>query len=297
MKFVKLVLFLVLILLGWNFDVLYEESLAKICDYHTNAKIKVNPKKFKMLMQQRSKAKSWQSYRYCLYGSDFGQFGNQILALMNARISALSLGTMVAVFTKKSFVSVLKNSLEVDDVMWNATGSEHFCSCFVRDTWERSFYKTFSYKKNNFYNYYSIPILATHLRTKALDAINKWDFEYTVHGRYFEGNCFFSVRHEHSAVPCAEFTRDLCNNYTLPAIQSYFNLSTNALLFSDGQSPRQDATYSQIDSNDFHVGLWMMVISPKHVGNPGSSDDFLIWLWKKHLFPNTVMYPKECFPI
>ena len=254
-------------------------------------------KNIKSLIHLKNKSDSLQNFQYCLVGDAFGQYGNQVLSLFNARISALKINTKVAIFSMGPIVKVLKNTLDINDVMWEAWASRDTCSCLVHENWMHSFNNTFLFRKKNWYNHLAIPPLAPHLRRAAQQAMIQSNPDFTVHGRHFEGNCYFSTRHEHTPVPCMEFTHNLCTNYTLSTVRVLFNLTGSVLLSSDSQMPDQDQTYPIKDKQNFHIQLWMMTISKIHVANPGSSDDFLVWLWKKTYFPHTIIHPKHCYPL
>jgi hypothetical protein len=293
------VFMMVCALLVWKFNGVLEQYAFYYCKDALHYKTQ-DFKNIKSLMHLSNKSNPLhdsQDFQYCLVGDAFAQYGNQVLSLLNARISAQNLNTKVAIFSIGPFVNVLKNTLDIHDVLWEAWATRDPCSCLVHETWMHSFYNTFSFRKRNLYTHNFIPPLAPHLRYAAQQAMTHSNPDFTVHGRHFEGNCYFSTRHEHTPVPCLEFTHNLCTNYTLPTVRFLFNLTGSVLLLSDSQMPDQDQTYPVKDQNDFHIELWMMTISKVHVANPGSSDDFLIWLWKKTYFPHTVMHPKSCYPL
>lgn len=249
---------------------------------------------------------NYHDYRYCLIGDAAGRFGNQVLSLLNAQLSAMALGTKVAIFSKGEFVDVLKNTLEFDEniIMWYAYLSDHLCSCQVHETWSDAFMKTFSFRERNLYNLFKMPRPFKKIRDAAENAMKYHNPDFTVHGRHLEGFCFHSpsrpgTAHEHTPVACLGFKYDLCNDFSLSTVRSLFNFSgeKRPLLMSDSQLPDMDKTYPVKDEHDFHVQLWMMAMSPNHVGNPNSSDDFIVWLWKQQYFPHTLMYPLECYPL
>jgi len=178
---------------------------------------------------------NYHEYQYCLIGDAAGRFGNQVLSLLNAQLSARALGTKVAIFSKGEFVDVLKNTLEFDEnsIMWYAYLSDHLlCSCQVHETWSDAFMKTFSFRERNLYNLFKIPRPFKRIRDAAELAMKYHSPDFTVHGRHLEGFCFHSPSrpgtfHEHTPVACLGFKYDLCNDFSLSTVRSLFNFSSH----------------------------------------------------------------------
>ncbi len=90
------------------------------------------------------------------------------------------------------------------------------------------------------------------------------------------------------------FDGDKICDYRRNVVMQAYNIPEHheLLLLSDGQNQEFDDTYFFKDTSWFPVQLWMMVLSPKHVGNPKSSVDFLISCWKENLGKPNSMEPK-----
>ena len=67
--------------------------------------------------------------------------------------------------------------------------------------------------------------------------------------------------------------------------------SLPVVLFTDGQDVQRDKTFPYIDTNDFRVQSWMMVLSAVHYGNPLSTVDYVVSHWRK----GREMRPAACY--
>lgn len=141
-----------------------------------------------------------------------------------------------------------------------------------------------------------IPTAAVRLQAEAA-----WSgVRASVHGRSFEGYCASMSSICPSRVVNSEHR--ICD-YSKSVIerQPGFNRAKLSLgsfdwrLFTDHQSPPMDQTFSIIDDHPFMVQLWMMVLSDVHIGTPGSSLDYLVWIWKQKMGLPGVMFPLDCY--
>ena len=245
---------------------------------------------------------------FCLDGKDrfwrqdysgvFGRFGNNAMSLFHANFFAKKQNLRLAILTKSVEIDFLKNSFDnLDNVVWGFSKSD--INCAVKTTWMDVFFKKDEIREKEL-NSFSISPLKLHYRIQAESEMKRIQPSFSIHGRSYEGNCFFSTQHEHTPVKC-NFTHNLCKDYRYNTVTQLFNLSGRPVLFSDGQSLYNDITYYKpggyIDKNSFLTQLWMMVLSKHHVGELGSSLDYLVWLWKRQFMYNTTMYPKQCYPL
>lgn len=117
----------------------------------------------------------------------------------------------------------------------------------------------------------------------------------SVHGESFQESC------EQSENLCTTFTNeslveDMCD-YRKSKIVQMFNISQEIepILFTDGLNPALDATYTLVDSSPLLEQIWPMVTSDVHIGNPKSSVDFAISLWRKQLGVLSGTKPEACY--
>ena len=117
----------------------------------------------------------------------------------------------------------------------------------------------------------------------------------SVHGRTLENQCS-----QYSFI-CAHGTNesnveDLCN-FSKSRVQQLFQIedSVSITLFTDGQDKAMDSTYNLVDSRPLFDQIWAMVNSPRHIGNPRSSLDFLVFLWRRQRGILIGMEPVACY--
>jgi len=233
---------------------------------------------------------------YCVWGPMYGQFGNNAISLVNALFYAQRSGLRLAILTRDPKLDALRSAFELPDVLWNATRVQ----CEQYESWESVFFKKDEIKAAHLDHYLAPPLAERH-RRQAEAALARYDAGFTVHGRSHEGDCSLTARHEHTPVPCGTFKYNLCRDYRYQTVASLFQLGGTPVLMTDRQSPANDYSYHAqggiIDAHELPVQLWMMVLSPRHVGSPGSSLDFLVWLWKRQFHNGTSMFPLECYPL
>jgi len=231
-------------------------------------------------------------------GGPYGQFGNTAVSLVNARLYARRAGLKLAVLDMYPEIERLRSAFDAEDVLWNATRGQ--VNCVVVDTWGDVFFRKDEIRAL-YLDQYDAPPLARRYREEAEEAMRQYGDVFTVHGRSYENQCEFSAKHEHTPVPCREFTHNLCLDYRYTTVVSLFQLRGTPVLMTDRQSPVNDYSYYAqggiLDTHEFFVQLWMMAMSKHHVGSLGSSLDFMVWLWKRHHFNATCMHPAACYPI
>jgi hypothetical protein len=72
--------------------------------------------------------------------------------------------------------------------------------------------------------------------------------------------------------------------------------SLQVVLFTDGQVPDLDNTFPNIFNESTHlmVEMWIMTLSDVHSGNPQSTVDGVVNLWRKGRGKG-VVHPEECY--
>ena len=117
----------------------------------------------------------------------------------------------------------------------------------------------------------------------------------SVHGRSLEGSCSNAVNICPRDLEGLE-VEDMCD-YSIDRLSVMFGIAQDekVVLFTDGQNQDMAATYTQIDPRPFPEQLWAMVCSERHLGNPKSSVDFLVYLWRKEIGTADKMEPVACY--
>jgi hypothetical protein len=122
----------------------------------------------------------------------------------------------------------------------------------------------------------------------------------TVHRRHLEGGCVGLAQKKkvvciHPAarqnLTVSELV-DICN-------MDYGNIvhqtnGTTVVLFTDGQVGHLDQTFPHISKHSFQVQTWMMARSQVHYGNPMSTVDMIVAMWRRGLASGDMM-PKLCY--
>jgi len=241
----------------------------------------------------------------CLGGLPYGRFGNNVISILNARITAKKMAARLAIISTGDYVVRLQEAFlgEMTDVVWVSSAysiEQQSIVCTSQETWESSFFRLYDYR-SHVLDEYDPPRLTEIVRSVAINALLNYRPGFTVHGRSFEGACFFAQKYEHTSTGCPNFHHDLCTDYSYQTLVRLFDVQGHPVLLSDMQSIENVDSYrkvnASIDSNELPVQLWMMVVSHVHVGNPGSSLDFLVWLWKKKYNPLSIMHPSSCYPL
>ena len=210
----------------------------------------------------------------CLSDKPYGRTGNQLLTLGYALWYARNLSGVQLLCPGCEWVGQIETPSNL------VLGDNEECAETV--SWENMFYKQFGVR-----GVFPPPVPSASVRRKAEQAWPKGK-RTSVHGRSFEGAC---DRIPHMCPSVAQSKHDMCDyrRSALPVVG-------NVTLFTDGQNKAMDATYSTVDGHPLMVQLWMMVLSDMHVGNPKSSMDYLVWMWKQAHGPSGwKMYPRDCY--
>jgi hypothetical protein len=122
----------------------------------------------------------------------------------------------------------------------------------------------------------------------------------TVHRRHLEGECVLRAQGKdcvciHAAAPqnltVSELV-DICNmDYGKIVHQTN---GTTVVLCTDGQVGHLDQTFPHISNHSFQVQTWMMARSQVHYGNPMSTVDVIVAMWRRRLASGDMM-PKVCY--
>jgi hypothetical protein len=194
----------------------------------------------------------------------------------------------------------------IEGVKWG--NYNQFTSCERVSTWEQIFSEMHQQRASTLESEWPLltPKKEVNLHAQMLwNNITKEHGTYvTVHGRSFESSsdlCLSSSAH--SPYTCTK--NDLCD-YRLSSIIErfgiYLNNTTNPyhfILFTDGQNKEYSKSYPLIENeNELFTQMWMMVVSKVHIGHPASSQDYVVWRWRKQLRnPQAYSYmlPWQCY--
>ena len=122
----------------------------------------------------------------------------------------------------------------------------------------------------------------------------------SVHRRWLEGTCPKRIL-SHGWARCEHMSDDeletICT-WTESDIRSALHAegirgasTWPIVLFTDSQQPEEDNTFSHIDRHDFNVAIAMMTMSDVHFGNPASSVDHILSIWRT----KGRMLPSHCW--
>jgi hypothetical protein len=77
-----------------------------------------------------------------------------------------------------------------------------------------------------------------------------------------------------------------------------YNNDTLILLLTDRQVPELDATIPLIGNYTFAVETWLMTLSDIHYGNPLSTVDYIVYVWRRNYARKglNTMRPQACYP-
>ena len=240
---------------------------------------------------------------FCVIGDLYGQFNNQLLTVNWAAMLAKQLNLLLFLtYDNAPEGDYLKNNWE--RIFGAAVGiswvGNSFNGCRHQIRWKEAFADMSSRRWSVQDGEWPIIMPVQSIRSQAaetwLRAFPDIKRRITVHGRSFEGSSGHCMSSEHAAVKCSE---NLCD-YRQPEVwkrfSSYFNNSFDMVLFSDGQNQAFVQTYQHIENESpLEVQMWMMVISNIHVGHPGSSQDYVVWRWRKQIKSDGFMLPWDCY--
>lgn len=239
----------------------------------------------------------------CIIGSLFGRFNNQLLAVSWAMMLARQSGMQL--FLKyDSAHDGYSLQTEWDAIFGVVVGvswiDSSFDKCSKSMTWHEIFSDMLDKRSKIHLQDFTIPLPVESIRAKAVQV---WKQEFprlkrriTVHGRSFEGNDFHCKGSGHAAFRCNENLCDYRQSDVLERFSFFIGNYTDIVLFSDGQNQDFAQSYQLIEhENPLVVQMWMMVISDVHIGHPGSSQDYVAWMWRQQIKSSGFMLPWECY--
>jgi hypothetical protein len=238
------------------------------------------------------------AFYYCLTDYLFGDNSNQILTIAWGQKRALEnhkylrLSTLHTSIQRRLHLTEHWNELFDNDAisLFRMDGVDDE-RCAVRETMENTFWDMFQMRAANV----TLPVPRRDFRDRVERDPRK--ISVSVHGRSMDGNCHESVFVCTTVMADKSSVVDTCD-YSEPRIREVFDIhdeNVGITLFTDGQNEAAIQTYGVVDDRPFFEQLWAMVLSPHHIGNPKSSMDFLIYLWRRQLGIPGVMEPAACY--
>lgn len=262
----------------------------------------------------------------CVHAPLYGRFNNQLLAVNWARLLARRLDPLASVlldgddYLSQNWVNIFGY---VPGVSWRGDASSSTPNqdvCTENYTWEQVFMSMLKERPSLPVEDWPLTLPVARVREEAerlwdqhFDAgleKNKGIKRVSVHGRSFEGSSWHCHNYDHAGAPCqvSETEGVQTCDYAMQDVLARFsrrritqNLKDNFfLLFSDGQNPESAATYPHQETGaPLEVQMWMMAISDIHIGHPGSSQDYVVWRWRKEVSAamegRRFMLPFECY--
>ena len=246
---------------------------------------------------------------FCLVGSLYGRSNNQILAigwaLMLARRQNLKLVLTTSDGPGYLFTNWASTFGNAYGIRWGRGDSTEVCEQTM--SWHDSFHEMLAHKRSVNYTDWPLIIPLASIRATAqllwTEKTRDNGSFMTVHGRSFEytGQCLST---EHSGYSCdGEQMCDYSLHTMLDRFKPYLNDTVDPsqiVLFTDGQNQDYDREYPVVErEGNLFVHMWMMALSPIHIGNPGSSMDYVIWRWRQYLQNENngggIMLPWMCY--
>jgi hypothetical protein len=246
---------------------------------------------------------------FCLVGSLYGRSNNQILAigwaLMLAKRENLKLVLTTSDGPAYLFTNWASTFGNPYGIRWGRGDSLEGCEKTM--SWHDTFHEMLAHKWSVNYTDWPLIMPLASVQTQA-----RWLWTektrvngsyMTVHGRSFEytGQCLST---EHSGWSCdGEQMCDYSLHTLLDRFKPYLNNTidpSQIVLFTDGQNQDYDRDYPVVERDgNLFVHMWMMALSPIHIGNPGSSMDYVIWRWRQYIQDEKeegrVMLPLKCY--
>lgn len=241
---------------------------------------------------------------FCVIGNLYGQFNNQFLivnwALMLARHSGSKLKIMYDSDPGKDYLR--RNwerifgflPLDVDwiDRPWD--------NCNAKMTWEELFIDMQTRRSVFPSSEWKLFMPVQSIRTQAVQEWEKLALKIkpfiSVHGRSFEGSNSHCTSSENAAYKCTEHLCDYSKTSTLERFSTFLGNVSQLVLFTDGFNKEMAGTYQHVETkNPLEVQMWMMVISDIHIGHPGSTQDYVVWMWRSQVKASGFMLPWACY--
>ena len=235
----------------------------------------------------------------CLAGELYGGLGNQMLALAWTQMYAKAKGKFVWVKSFETTLDYRRYLFQRWDQMFDTDAIPHLklggddAQCAEHVTFENMYWDMLTQRERH--PEMVLPVMKQEIVAQAMQNLPS----VSIHGRGMDGSCLkYSpiCKTEDSSVIAKDNTDNLCD-YRQERVRALFNISAGSIitLFTDHQDPAYASTYQVTDSHDLAVQLWMMVLSPMHIGNTRSSMDYLISLWKHQLGLGHTMQPAWCY--
>jgi hypothetical protein len=233
------------------------------------------------------------AFYHCLDGDLYGGTSNQILTLAWANKMARNQRKLLRIVRKEGMDHYL---LDHWDEIFDSDAFPYFLRdgtkderCATFSTFEATYLEMLNVRGEGL----TLPMPRKELQEKveAYPSIG-----VSVHGRSLEGNCeivpFICIQEADETQ-----VQNICD-YSYEKLSSLFwpmEKNKQVVLFTDRQNPALDQTYAHVDSRPLFEQLWAMVLSETHVGNPKSSLDFMISMWRKQLGRLNGMEPAACY--
>jgi hypothetical protein len=239
------------------------------------------------------------AFYYCLTEFPYGGNSNQILAIVWGQKRAMQKHKYLRLSTRRqSFPPGWAHLVEHWDELFDKDAIPLFLMdgvdderCAERVTMENTYLDMLGKRAANV----TLPIPRYELRDRVEK--DQRQMSVSVHGRSLDGYCDSAEYLCSTIMTDTSSVVDMCD-YSEPRIRKLFDIhdeSVSITLFTDGQNDAAIRTYGVVDDRPFFEQLWAMVVSPRHIGNPKSSMDFLIHLWRRQLGIPGVMEPQACY--
>ena len=239
------------------------------------------------------------AFYYCLTEFPYGGNSNQILAIVWGQKRAMQKHKYLRLSTRRqSFPPGWAHLVEHWDELFDKYAIPLFLMdgvdderCAERVTMESTYLDMMDTRAANV----TLPIPRYELRDRVEK--DQRQLSVSVHGRSLDGYCDSAEYLCSTIMTDTSRVVDMCD-YSEPRIRKLFDIHDESVLitlFTDGQNDAAMLTYRVVDDRPFFEQLWAMVVSPRHIGNPKSSMDFLIYMWRRQLGIPGVMEPVDCY--
>ncbi len=223
----------------------------------------------------------------CLDGTH-GQNANRMISLANALHRAKDLN-MSHVALDETWSSWYKEWFDrKENIVLDYRGV-----CLERISASDAF-RAFSHHEYNDYLNYLHP--SDHIVNEAIQRFKSQIPFVSVHRRDLEGSCHARHRRPNRSYFCfRQIKEDLA--YTCDWKEADFtHLNSSIILFTDGENPTYDNTFTHRSQDNFQIQMWAMTMSSRHFGNPTSSIDYVVAHWRKSMNREVnSMSPDTCY--
>lgn len=235
------------------------------------------------------------AFYHCLTQELYGGTSNQILSILWASKAAskqrkfLRLAAINQQYDREfQFLSHWEDLFDESSIPFILRDGVSDTKCASFTTYETAYLDMLNNKAKDL----TIPLPRRELR----ESVAKHPvIHVSVHGRSLEDACTTSK------IICPgenDITSvvDLCD-YQLQRVSDLFHIQDKdqVVLFTDGQNQAMIQSYHHVDTRPFLEQIWAMVQSERHIANPKSSVDFLVYLWRKQLGRQNGIEPHACY--